>query len=360
MSTHTSSPMPSVDVDGSSGRPSFSFLVPAYRTEDFIAETIDSVLAQTIPDWELVVVDNGNSDRMAEIVRPYADHDPRVRLVRQENRGYAGGVNAAADASCGRFLVPLCSDDLVAPEYCERMLGAFERLPHADAISPDAEMFRDEDGHVLSETFVEHSGVPRRRVPRGDLQLADIMRQQFLYYGAAFRREAWTALGGHNAGTALVEDLDLWLRLVSGGYAVRAIPDVLGRYRLRAESLSHAPESVDAFDAEAEESFASAAQHSGRPEDLAALEIAVRRLRHEAALRRMRQSVQVGDGPSARRHARAALSHQRRPRVAAVLVLLTVAPGLARRARSARAAVRGFAERVGDRRRGRRQDTGTS
>ena len=219
---------PSVEVDGSSARPAFSFLVPAYRTEDFIAETIESVLAQTIPHWELVVVDNGNSDRMAEIVQPYADRDPRVRLVRQENRGYAGGMNAAADASRGRFLVPLCSDDLVAPEYCERMLGAFDRQPHAHAISPDAEMFRDEDGHVLSETFVEHSGVPRRRVPRGDLQLADIMRQQFLYYGAAIRRETWTALGGHNHGTTLVEDLDLWLRLVSGGYAVRAIPDVLG------------------------------------------------------------------------------------------------------------------------------------
>ncbi|WP_133251968.1 glycosyltransferase family 2 protein [Actinomycetospora cinnamomea] len=347
--------MPSVEVETSSDRPSFSFLVPAYRTEEFIEETIDSVLAQTIPDWELVVVDNGNSDRMADIVRPYTERDPRVRLVRQENRGYAGGVNAAAAASRGRFLVPLCSDDLVAPEYCERMLDAFERQPHADAISPDAQIFRDEDGHVMSETFVEHSGVARRSVPRGDLRLSDIMRQQFLYYGAAFRREAWAALGGHNAGSRLVEDLDLWLRLVSDGYAVRAIPDVLGRFRLRAESLSHAPESVDAFDTEAEEAFTRAAQHSGRPEDLAALDVALRRLRYEAALRRMRWSIQVGDREAARRHARAALSHQRRARVAVALALLTVAPGLARGVRSARGEVRALAERIVDRRRARRQ-----
>ena len=66
-------------------QPMFSFLSPAYRTEKTLSRTIDSVRAQTRSDWELVVVDNGNSDAIAAVVGPYLS-DPRIRLIRQENR----------------------------------------------------------------------------------------------------------------------------------------------------------------------------------------------------------------------------------------------------------------------------------
>ena len=76
-------------------RPLISFLVSAYQTEDIVGETIRSVLAQTSGDWELIVVDNGNSDEMACVVGQFTD-DPRITLIRQENKGVRGGVTAAA------------------------------------------------------------------------------------------------------------------------------------------------------------------------------------------------------------------------------------------------------------------------
>ena len=71
-------------------QPLFSFLTTAYRTEKYVAETIESVLAQTRDDWELIVVDNGNSDEMAHIVEQYTS-DARITLVRQVNKVSAAG-----------------------------------------------------------------------------------------------------------------------------------------------------------------------------------------------------------------------------------------------------------------------------
>jgi glycosyltransferase involved in cell wall biosynthesis len=340
VSTSSRPAPPATEADGdTSARPHedeapgvlFSFLVPAYRTEELIGETLDSVLAQTRDDWECVVVDNGNSDAMAAVVEPYTA-DPRVRLVRQENRGYAGGVNAAAAVARGRYFVPLCSDDLVSPDYCERMGAAIDALPGVDVISPDARVFY-EDGRVKARTFTQFAGVPRRRIPQRDLRLTDLMEQQFLYYGAAFHRDAWHGVGGHRTDTPRVDDLDLWLRLVSAGWSVRAIPDVLGWWRVRDDSLSHAPENVDAFEAEAQRVFTRAAHESGRPEDLAALDVALRRIEYGGAIRRARWAFLRGDVDTARAEARAAWAQRRTVRVAAILAGLTVAPGVLRRVR---------------------------
>lgn len=69
--------------------PFISYLVTAYQTEKYVGETIRSVLTQTRSDWELVVVDNGNSDEMAAVVGNFTS-DPRIKLIRQENKGVRG------------------------------------------------------------------------------------------------------------------------------------------------------------------------------------------------------------------------------------------------------------------------------
>jgi glycosyltransferase involved in cell wall biosynthesis len=100
-------------------QPMFSFLSPASRTEKTLSRTIDSVRPRTRPDWELVVVDNGNSAEIAAILGPYLS-DPRIRLIREENKGHTGGVMAASAAAHGRHLVVLNSDDSVTPDFCTR------------------------------------------------------------------------------------------------------------------------------------------------------------------------------------------------------------------------------------------------
>lgn len=310
--------------------PTFSILCTAYRTEPYLAQTIESVLAQTRPDWELIVVDNGLSDEIARIVRSHQD-DPRVRLLRQENRGIVGGVGTAAAASRGRYLVVLDSDDAVTPDFCDRMGAVLDSHPEIDALGCDATCFADPGGHDLPRSYLRSMGVRRPPTLQHRLTVADVIRGEQPYYTGAVRRAAWEAVGGYETDAPKAEDLSLWLRLLVAGFDLRAIPDRLGRYRVREDSASRHPDGVEVFEASVERALVGAARASGRAEDHAALEVRQRQVRYYQALRRARWAFAHDDLPTARRAARRAFEQRRTPRSGAILAALAVAPGLLRR-----------------------------
>lgn len=298
--------------------PMFSVLCSAYRCTEFLAETIDSVLAQTRPDWELVVVDNGMSDAIAEIVRGYAARDGRVRLIRQENRRLSGGMAAAAAAATGRFLVPLCSDDLLMPDFCARMAEVLDGRPEIDVLSCDSYLFRHGERLDQARSFLRHrTGLEHR------LTLLDLVgTHDVIPYFGAFRRAAWSAAGGYAEGTDLVEDIELYLRLVAAGHDVRVLPQRLARFRIREDSASRDPATVDAFERGRERAYRTAAVASGEPAVLAALARRMRGLRYEQAIRRARSAFSDGDPAAARSAVRTA--HRQRPTARSTAVLLAL------------------------------------
>lgn len=309
--------------------PTFSILCTAYQTEPYLAATIESVLAQTRQDWELVVVDNGLSDEIAAIVRSY-QHDRRIRLIRQENRGIVGGVMAAAAAARGEYFVVLDSDDGITPDFCARMGAVLEAHPQIDALGCDAVCFADPGGHELPRSYLRSMGVRRPPQLERRLHVADIIRGEQPYYSSAFRRAAWEAVGGYETDAPKAEDLSILLRLAVAGFDVRAIPDRLGRYRIREDSTSRHPSNVESFEESVERALNSAVRESGRPEDLAALRTRRRQVRYMQALRRARWAFQHGDVGDARREVRRAYDERRTLRTAALLAALSVAPGLLR------------------------------
>jgi glycosyltransferase involved in cell wall biosynthesis len=308
-----------------SDEPSFSILCSAYRCEAYLAETIDSVVAQTMPDWEMIVVDNGPSDEIAEIVRHYQD-DPRVRFVRQQNSRLIGGIGTAAAVSSGRYLVPLDSDDMLMPGFCRRMAEVLDSRPDIDVLSCDATVFRDGERHDLAGSFLrKRLGLEHR------LTLADMIGEHdVIPYFAAFRREAWLAAGGYGPGTDLVEDIALYLRLIVSGHDIRVLPERLTRYRLRVDSASRDPSGVEAFEAACERVYTEAAVASGDPATLALLDRRIRLFRYEQALRRARWAFVHGDVAAARAASRTAFAQRRTLRSVAVLAGVTVAPGALR------------------------------
>ncbi len=307
------------------GTPAFSILCSAYRCEAYLAETIESVLAQTLSDWELIVVDNGPSDEIADIVRRYTG-DPRVRLVRQQNSRLIGGISAAVDASCGRYLVPLDSDDMLAPRFCERMAEVLDSRPEIDVLSCDARVFRDGDDYDLAGSFLrKRFGLEHR------ITLADMIGELYVIpYFATFRRTAWEAAGGYTAGTDLVEDIALYLRLIVSGHDIRVLPECLTRYRLRDDSASRDPSGVEAFEAARELAYTAAAVESGDGATLALLGRRLRGFHYDRELRRARWAFVNGDVAGARAASRAAFAARRTPRSTAVVVGVTVAPGVLR------------------------------
>jgi glycosyltransferase involved in cell wall biosynthesis len=306
--------------------PRFSFLVTAFGTERVLGETIESVLQQERPDWELVVVDNGRSDAVSAVVEAYL-HDPRIRLIRQPNRGYAGGVMAAAAVARGEFLCVLDSDDLLRPTFTT-VIGEFlHRHPEADAVGCDAERFADGDDALLRRAYFQTIGMPRP--PRGGTRLSkeDVLRGMVPYYTGAIRREAWVAIGGYRTDAPEVEpDVVAWIEL-AGHHEVYVLRDRLARNRVRADSLSRSTESIDRFEDRLISSFGRAGEEAGTGIGLTAGH-AVRRLRYHQALRRARLALVAGEVDSARHWAGEALSQKRTARAVAVVLLLRVAPRL--------------------------------
>lgn len=327
-------------------QPTFSILTTAYRTEAYIAAAIESVLAQTRTDWELIVVDNGLSDEMAWIVSSYIA-DPRITFVRQENRGVGGGVEAAADIARGRFFTVLHSDDLLMPDFCDRIGAVLDSDPRVDAVGCDAYLFDDADGSTIG-THQRSLGFTKRPTPRHRMTLTEALAGRIPYYSGAVRREAWLAAGGYQpAAPQVEEDVMLWLHLLGAGYDVRMVPDRLGRFRRRSDSLSHDPRSVDDFEERLANTFVVAARLSGERQDLDALEGTLRRLRYYAHLRRARCAVLAGDVGAARTAARKAFGQHHTVRAASIVASLALAPGTLRRIHPAKQRVTATVQRAG-------------
>ncbi|WP_416062989.1 glycosyltransferase family 2 protein [Rhodococcus indonesiensis] len=325
-----------------SPEPFFSILTTAYRTEQYLPEAIESVLSQTRGDWELIVVDNGYSDDIARIVGTYAD-DHRIGLIRQANRGYGGGVTAAAGTARGRVLTVLDSDDLLRPDFCERVGAVFEAEPHVAAVGCDATLFGFGDG--TERGYLRSIGYRNRKrhvdVP---LTFSDVLGGIVPYYSGAVRRDVWNAVGGYTAPAGVEEDVLLWLRITAAGWDVRLLDDRLARCRVRADSSSRDPSRVEAFDERLQATFLSLA---GGPVQRRAVDPTLRRLRYHQFLRRARWALLEGDVRSARRAARTAFGQKPSLRAATVVSALAVAPGVLRRVHPLKQHLSGTVRRYG-------------
>lgn len=328
--------------DPGHGRPLMSFLTTAYRTEGYLGEMIASVAAQTSGDWELIVVDNGLSDAVAEVVEPFLQ-DRRVHLIRQENGGYRGGVMAAAAAAAGRYVCVLDSDDKVSPDFVATMAEFIEKHPEVDAVGCDAAHY-DERGQVhLTTGHLDSQGVRwQPRFSQKKLTMADLLAGVMPYYTAAVRREAWDAVGGY-AEVDLgadesekplqgdhVTDVQMWIRLVRSN-DVRLLGERLGWCRIRAESLSRDEDKVESFEAALIATLAQAADGADLSAEAVAANPLIRRVRFHQSLRRARTALLDGEVEAARGHARQAYRLRPGVRAAAVVAALAVAPRTLRR-----------------------------
>jgi glycosyltransferase involved in cell wall biosynthesis len=131
--------------------PTVSICLPVYNGENYLVEAVESMLAQTFTDFELIITDNASTDRTEEICRKFAEADPRVRYHRNErNVGGARNQAIAVDLSRGKFVRLSAHDDKMAPTHLEECLAALDAHPEA-VIAFTSTVVLDEDGNVVSE-----------------------------------------------------------------------------------------------------------------------------------------------------------------------------------------------------------------
>ena len=223
--------------------PRVTIVVPAYNAARTLPETLSSLLAQTFLDLEIVVVDDGSSDATAAIAAGF-QHDPRVRLVRQRNRGLAGARNSGIAAATGDLIGFCDADDLWEPWKLQAHVRHLDAAPHV-GISYAGSALIDEAGKLLKQA---------QRPRLSGIDAAHILKRNPVGNGSApvIRRAVFAAIAYRPAFEAQrdwyfdetfrqSEDIECWMRIaLSTNWQFEGVPGLLTRYRISAGGLSAA------------------------------------------------------------------------------------------------------------------------
>lgn len=230
-------------------------VIPAFNCEAYLAETLRSVQAQSEPDLEIIVVDDGSRDGTAAVAGAAAARDPRVRVLSQPNAGPAAARNRALRAATGEYVAFVDGDDLCHPLRMERELAVLRRYPSVGAVFCDVFWF-ERDPHAadnrryLGQDLFTEKAAPYLRKVEPDVYLCTkdfyrfmstritsvatqnvMIRREVLTEEPVWFREDWR----------VGEDIDLWFRLARRT-SLAYIDAPLAYYRHHPESLTSDPE----------------------------------------------------------------------------------------------------------------------
>ncbi|WP_138466178.1 glycosyltransferase family 2 protein [Poseidonocella sp. HB161398] len=207
--------------------PRFSIIVPAFNAAGTLAETLESFRAQTLADWECLIVDDGSTDATGEIIAAAARIDPRFRQVARRGRGPSAARNAAAAEADGDFLAFCDADDLWTPEKLAACAEAFAD-PGLDACFGRVAFYDGEETGTVSS------------LPAGPLEVGMLLGENPVctMSNLAVRRAVFRATGGFDTRMVHNEDLEWLIRLAGTGHRAEGIDAVLVKYRNSPTGLS--------------------------------------------------------------------------------------------------------------------------
>lgn len=209
--------------------PLVTVLLPVFNGATFLRAAIDSVLASSFEDLELLVIDDGSTDSSVAIIRSY--QDPRVRLVVHElNRGLIASLNEGLDLARGRYVARMDADDIMLPERLARQVNALDNDPGLGVVATCVE-FINGDGEVTGAWDTDRATISesaiRAMMPRTNcIAHPSVMLRRSTFVGMAYSPDQPNA-----------EDWDLWMRFMSAGGRVGKVPEVLLRYRTHPSSI---------------------------------------------------------------------------------------------------------------------------
>ena len=181
--------------------PSVSIVLPCYNGANFLAQSIDSVIAQTFTDWELIIVNDCSKDNSLEIMQRYADEDSRIRIINNEhNLKLPGALNRGFHEAKGKYLTWTSHDNRMDPTMLEEFVNYLDTNPDKGLVTACYAAFSLKTGEQLYEV---HHPDPQLHLP-----LYNCVCYAFMY-----RREVLETVGDYDTTLFLVEDYDYWVRI---------------------------------------------------------------------------------------------------------------------------------------------------
>lgn len=212
-------------------KPLFSVIIPCYNASRTLLDTVISVLAQTEMNWEMIIVDDGSSDRSPEIIKLLSQLDARIKLEQLPHQGVSVARNTGVRVSTGRYIAFLDADDLWLPDKLELHAKHFARQAQV-GVSFARVRFMSPSGQPLAQV----SAVPRR-----GLEAFSLLTENHVSTSSniVVRREVFEAIGGFQEDMSFAEDHEWLFRVaVDGRWTVGGIAETLVHYRTSQGSLS--------------------------------------------------------------------------------------------------------------------------
>ncbi len=199
-----------------------SIIIPCYNQAQYLDECLQSVLDQTFPDWECIIVNDGSNDNTEQVSKNWVNKDSRFKYYHQENAGLSATRNKGIQNAIGEFILPLDADDKISSEYCKLAMIEFEKDKDLKVVYCQAEKFGEEIGEWILESFSIN-------------RLAII---NLIFCSAIFRKKDWQKVGGYDIKMIYgLEDWEFWIAILKNGGEVKRLTDVGFYYRIKQVSM---------------------------------------------------------------------------------------------------------------------------
>jgi glycosyltransferase involved in cell wall biosynthesis len=206
---------------------SISVVIPAYNAAKYLPESLNSVLSQTLPPDEILVIDDGSTDDTVAVASAF----PGVRVASYENAGPSAGRNRGMALATGDWVAFLDHDDLWLPQKLEKQMRMLNSHPEADVCVTGSQLFQDVDGkRLFTEPTIPPPSEKLGRSLYGETRLCPSF--------VIVRRSMLRTVGDFETKQRKAEDWDYWLRLEQAGARFVSCPEVLGLYRVHAANAS--------------------------------------------------------------------------------------------------------------------------
>lgn len=235
--------------------PRVSVVMPVRNGEAFLREALDSILAQTFRDFELIVIDDGSSDGTPAIIAEYAARDSRLRAIRQEASGLTQSLNRGWRSAAGEYVARMDADDVALPDRLEHQVEFLDGHPEVAVVGTTVIEVGPDGKELRVVRFPEDEAAIRRELRRSNC---------LVHASVMVRRAALEEVGGYRLDQ--VEDYDLWLRIAER-HALANLPQPLLRYRHHPGQYSVDRVERQAFGTLAAQAAAEA-RRAGRPDPL--------------------------------------------------------------------------------------------
>ena len=208
--------------------PAVSVLMPVYNAGRFLAPALDSILAQTFSDFELIAIDDGSDDGSGGVLAQFAARDPRIRIFNQPNQGIVATLNRALELARAPLVARMDADDVSRPDRFAKQVAFLDHNPHVSVVSGAIDVIDEGDVYVRTEVFPTLPALIE----------GELLYRSCVNHPAVMGRTAvFRSVGGYRKIVQYAEDYDLWLRISEAGQ-IANLPDVLLSHRVHSMRTS--------------------------------------------------------------------------------------------------------------------------